>query len=56
MRLPFPRLKSLETDDGTACITFQKFNMDRDAGGFDYLFRRKTYPSGSGRLAEPLRA
>src|SRR3954453_22223691 len=45
MRLGFPRIESLQTDDGTASITFLKVNMDRDTGGLDYLFRFKT-PSG----------
>jgi hypothetical protein len=45
MRLGVPRIESLQTDDGTASITFLKVNMDRDTGGLDYLFRFKT-PSG----------
>jgi len=45
MRLAFPRINSLQTDDGTESITFLKVNMDRDTGGLDYLFRFKT-PSG----------
>ena len=42
MRLGFPRIESLQTDDGAASITFLKVNMDRDTGGLDYLFRFKT--------------
>src|SRR5258707_15417423 len=42
MRLGFPRIKSLHTDDGTASIDFQSTSMDRDTGGFEYLFRFAT--------------
>lgn len=45
MRLGFPRIESLQTDDGSASIVFQQVNMNRDAGGLDYLFRFRT-PSG----------
>jgi hypothetical protein len=45
MRLAFPRINSLQTDDGTASITFLQVNMNQDTGGLDYLFRFKT-PSG----------
>jgi hypothetical protein len=42
MRLGFPRIKSLQSDDGTASITFQTTSMDRDTGGYQYLFRLAT--------------
>lgn len=42
MRLSFPRIKSLQTDDGTASIVFQSTDMNRDTGGFKYLFRFAT--------------
>jgi hypothetical protein len=42
MRLGFPRIKNLQTDDGTASIAFQSTSMDRDTGGFEYLFRFRT--------------
>jgi len=45
MRLAFPRIKSLRTDDGAASIAFQMVDMNRDTGGLTYLFRFKT-PSG----------
>jgi hypothetical protein len=45
MRLGFPRIKSLQTDDGTASIAFQAADTNRDTGGLKYLFRFKT-PSG----------
>jgi hypothetical protein len=39
MRLSFPRIKSLQSDDGIASISFQSTSMDRDTGGYEYLFR-----------------
>jgi len=42
MRLSFPRIKSLQSDDGTASIAFQSTSMDRDTGGYQYLFRYAT--------------
>lgn len=45
MRLSFPRIMSLQSDDGAASIVFQSTDMNRDTGGFKYLFRFAT-PSG----------
>ncbi|MBR0721082.1 hypothetical protein [Bradyrhizobium manausense] len=45
MRLAFPRIKSLQSDDGTASITYQSVDMNRDTGGFTFLFVFKM-PSG----------
>src|SRR3954452_23001777 len=45
MRLEFPRIKSLQTDDGTSSITFQAVDMNRETGGLNYLFKLKA-PSG----------
>lgn len=39
MRLGFPRITSLQSEDGTASIAFQSTSMDRDTGGYRYLFR-----------------
>ncbi|MGJ5222395.1 hypothetical protein ACQR1Q_36685, partial [Bradyrhizobium oligotrophicum] len=46
MRLAFPRIKNLQTDDGAASIKFLKVNTSRDVGGFEYLFRFRA-PSGN---------
>src|SRR5262245_58191691 len=45
MRLGVPRIDSLQTDDGTASIVFRTVDMNRDTGGYNYLFRLAT-PSG----------
>jgi len=42
MRLAFPRINSVQSDNGAASIRFLRVNMNRDAGGLDYLFRFKT--------------
>jgi hypothetical protein len=42
MRLSFPRIMSLQSDDGAASIVFQSTDMNRDTGGFKYLFRFAT--------------
>jgi hypothetical protein len=45
MRLGIPRIESLQTDDGTASITFLGVDTNRDTTGGVYLFQFKT-PSG----------
>jgi hypothetical protein len=50
MRLGFPRIKSLQTDDGTASIAFQAADTNRDTGGLNYVFRLKT-PSGDAEVS-----
>src|SRR5947207_14126256 len=45
MRLGIPRIKSLQTDDATASITFLGVDTNPDTTGGVYLFRLKT-PSG----------
>lgn len=49
MRLEFPRIKSLQTDDGTASITYLAVDPNRDTGGINYVFRFKT-PSGNAEV------
>jgi hypothetical protein len=38
MRLASPRINCLQTDDGTASITYLSVDMNRDTGGFNFLF------------------
>ena len=45
MRLAFPRIKYLQTDDGAAAITFQGVDTSRDTSGQKYVFKFRT-PSG----------
>ena len=49
MRLSFPRIESLQTDDGNASINFLAADPNRDAGGLNYVFRIKT-PSGDAEV------
>jgi hypothetical protein len=49
MRLGLPRIKSLQSDDGTASLTFQGADPNRDTGGLVYVFRLKT-PSGDAEV------
>jgi hypothetical protein len=49
MRLAFPRINSLQTEDGTASITYLSFDMNRDTGGFTFLFVFKA-PSGETKI------
>ncbi|BAM89148.1 amidophosphoribosyltransferase [Bradyrhizobium oligotrophicum S58] len=38
MRLAFPRINSLEADDGSASISYLTVDMNRDTGGLKYNF------------------
>ncbi|WP_315783999.1 MULTISPECIES: hypothetical protein [unclassified Bradyrhizobium] len=50
MRLAFPRIESLQTDDGTASIRYLTVDMNRDNGGLKYLF---TFEAPNGEMRIP---